>query len=80
MENENSKTNDNYDPIENHKLTERELIVLGLIIKGFNNFEIASVIHVSYHTVKVHVSAILRKFNVKTRTQAAIYALSNNIL
>lgn len=80
MENGNSKTNNNYDPVENHKLTKRELAVLSLIIKGFNNFEIANIIHVSYHTVKVHVSAILRKFNVKTRTQAAIYALINNIL
>lgn len=80
MENENPKINENYDPISNTELTKREIVILKLIAKGFNNFEIADVIHISYHTVKVHVSAILRKFNVKTRTQAVICAITRGYL
>lgn len=61
-------------------LTEREHEVLSLIGRGLGNKEIAEELVVSIKTVKTHVSNILAKLNVKSRTQAAIFALRNNII
>ena len=74
------KTNKNYDPFEKSSLTPREIAVLKLIAMGYSNFEIGEAIHISYHTVKIHVSSILRKINRKTRAQAAIFAMRNEIV
>ena len=54
------------------KLTEEELKILSYLCKGLNNSEIAQKVYKSVHTVKVYVSAILKKLNAKNRT-AAVY-------
>ncbi len=61
------------------KLTEREVDVLRLIAKGFNNGEIARQLHLSEGTVRNHVSAILEKLGVSDRTQAAVIAIQHGL-
>lgn len=61
-------------------LTNRELEVLKLIAKGCFNKEIASKMGITERTVKNHVSNIFKKIDVCDRTQAAIYAIRNNIV
>jgi DNA-binding NarL/FixJ family response regulator len=61
------------------KLTERELDVLRLIAKGFNNADIAAQLHLSEGTVRNHVSAILEKLGVSDRTQAAVIAIQHGM-
>jgi NarL family two-component system response regulator LiaR len=56
-------------------LSERELEVLRLIARGMGNQEIAETLFVGEATVRSHVSAILRKLQLASRTQAALYAL-----
>jgi DNA-binding NarL/FixJ family response regulator len=58
-----------------HPLSEREMEVLGCVVRGMSNKEIASLLGISHQTVKNHVTAILRKFGVEDRTQAVVYAL-----
>jgi NarL family two-component system response regulator LiaR len=60
-------------------LTERELEVLRLIAQGMSNKEIASSIFVAEWTVRSHVSNILGKLHVASRTQAALYALRSGL-
>jgi len=55
-------------------LTERELDVLRLLAQGKANKEIASELGIGEKTVKTHVSNILSKLNVQSRTQAALHA------
>ncbi len=61
------------------KLTERELDVLRLIAKGFNNSDIAKQLHLSEGTVRNHVSGILEKLSVSDRTQAAVIAIQHGL-
>ena len=56
-------------------LTERETEVLRLLAHGQANKEIARNLHSGEKTVKTHVSSILGKLNVPSRTQAALYAV-----
>jgi DNA-binding NarL/FixJ family response regulator len=56
-------------------LTEREKEVLALVARGLGNREIAEHIFVSEKTVKTHMANILQKLDVKSRTQAALYAM-----
>jgi DNA-binding NarL/FixJ family response regulator len=55
-------------------LTEREADVLRLLATGRANKEIAAELHIGEKTVKTHVSNILAKLGVHSRTQAALYA------
>lgn len=55
-------------------LTERETEVLRLLGGGQSNKEIAQTLVIGEKTVKTHVSNILAKLNVRSRTQAALYA------
>ncbi len=56
-------------------LTERETEVLRLMAQGQANKEIARSLNISEKTVKVHVSNILSKLGVQSRTQATLYAI-----
>jgi DNA-binding NarL/FixJ family response regulator len=56
------------------RLTPRQNGVLGLLLKGCSNKEIARQLNLSPHTVKIHVSALLRSFAVKKRSSLAVAA------
>ena len=56
-------------------LTERETEVLRLLAQGQSNKQIAHSLHISEKTVKTHVSNILSKLGVQSRTQATLYAI-----
>jgi len=56
-------------------LTERELEVLRLMAKGLSNKGIASELFISERTVKFHISNILSKLGVFSRTEAVLYAI-----
>lgn len=62
-------------PDSPEKLTERETDVLRLLALGRANKEIALELNIGEKTVKTHVSAILRKLGVPSRTQAALHAV-----
>jgi DNA-binding NarL/FixJ family response regulator len=62
-------------PESPEKLTERETDVLRLLARGKANKEIARELTISETTVKTHVSNILMKLGVPSRTQAALYAV-----
>jgi len=59
---------------EGPALTHRQLVVLELLAQGKANKQIAHELQISEITVKAHVSAILRKLNVRNRVQAVIAA------
>lgn len=61
-------------------LTSRELEVLALIANGMFNKEIAIALNISERTVKNHISNIFRKIEVSDRTQAAVFAIKNDII
>lgn len=61
-------------------LTERETEVLRLIAGGKANKEIAMALGIAEKTVKTHVSSILGKLGLQSRTQAALYAAQNDIV
>jgi DNA-binding NarL/FixJ family response regulator len=62
-------------PDSPESLTERETEVLRLLAKGCSNKEIAQTLSIGEKTVKTHVSNILSKLGVPSRTQAALYAV-----
>jgi DNA-binding NarL/FixJ family response regulator len=61
-------------------LTERESEVLKLLAQGLANKEIAAQLSIAEKTVKTHVSSILMKLDVQSRTQAALYAAQHGII
>lgn len=62
-------------PDSPEKLTEREVDVLRLLAAGRANKEIANQLVIGETTVKTHVSNIMMKLGVSSRTQAALYAV-----
>jgi two-component system, NarL family, response regulator LiaR len=72
--------NANQPPAPGLDLTEREIEVLGLMVEGLNNTQIAGKLTVSPSTVKSHVSNILAKLGVASRTEAVTLALRHNII
>jgi two-component system NarL family response regulator len=62
------------------ELTTREIEVLGLIVKGRSNKEIAAELVIAEVTVKLHVGHILSKLGVNDRTQASTTALQRGIV
>lgn len=63
-------------PESPEKLTEREIDVLRLLAQGLANKQIAHSLGIGEKTIKSHVSNILAKLGVNSRTQAALYAAS----
>ena len=61
-------------------LTERERVVLALMVEGLNNTQIAGELTVSPSTVKSHVSNILSKLGVASRTEAVTLALRQGLV
>jgi two-component system, NarL family, response regulator LiaR len=70
----------NLPPPPGLDLTEREREVLALMIEGLNNTQIAGRLTVSPSTIKSHVSNILSKLGVTSRTEAVTLALRNHIV
>lgn len=70
--------NDNQEKIDT--LTRRELEVLQLVAIGMFNKEIGEEMNISERTVKNHISSIFKKIDVADRTQAAVFAIKNNLV
>ncbi len=66
-------------PMTPEPLTEREVDVLQLVARGRSNQEIADLLVISEATVRTHVSNILSKLHLASRTQAALYALRKGL-
>jgi DNA-binding NarL/FixJ family response regulator len=62
------------------RLTPREMEVLQHIAKGMNNRDIAEALFISENTVKNHVRNILEKLHLRSRMEAVIYAVRENLL
>jgi DNA-binding NarL/FixJ family response regulator len=67
------------DSLTHDELTPRELDVLSLMMKGFNNKSIARELHVSIGTVKAHANAVYGKLNATSRLQAVVVAAARGI-
>jgi NarL family two-component system response regulator LiaR len=66
-------------PLTPDPLTVRELEILRLVAQGMSNKEIAGTLVIAEETVHAHVSNILNKLHLASRTQAALYALKEGI-
>jgi RNA polymerase sigma factor (sigma-70 family) len=60
-------------------LTERERDVLRLVGQGMSNQEIAAALHISERTARTHVSNVLIKLQLASRTQAALWAIREGL-
>lgn len=68
------------DPVqEKDALSPREREILGYLAKGASNKEIARTLDLAESTVKIHVQHILRKLNLSSRVQAAVYAIEHGL-
>lgn len=70
----------NKDSAKIENLTKRELEVLKLLAVGMYNKKVAEKLNISERTVKNHVSNIFKKIGVTDRTQAAVFAIRNNLI
>jgi NarL family two-component system response regulator LiaR len=70
----------NQSPLPGLDLTEREREVLALMVEGLNNTQIAGKLMVSPSTIKSHVSNILSKLGVASRTEAVTLALRSHLI
>lgn len=66
-------------PANGPHLSEREVQILQCLVAGDSNKVIANRLKVTEATIKVHLKSILRKINVRNRTQAAIWALNHGM-
>ncbi|MFD1040419.1 response regulator [Virgibacillus byunsanensis] len=65
---------------QSSELSEREKDVLMCLLEGLSNKQIAEKLFISDKTVKVHVSKIFKKLNVKSRSQVIIHAVQNQLI
>ena len=65
---------------ERFNLTRRELEVVGLIVKGYSNRDIAQDLKLSEETVKRHLSNTFEKLDISTRLELAIFAISHKLV
>lgn len=61
-------------------LSQREVDVIKLMARGYNNRQIADLLFISEHTVKVHIRNIFRKIGVADRTNAVLWAIENGVV
>lgn len=76
----NRLVNRDIDKDKIDSLTNRELEVLVQVANGMFNKEIATNLNISERTVKNHISNIFKKIDVSDRTQAAVFAIKNDII
>jgi two-component system, NarL family, response regulator LiaR len=69
----------NQPPVPGQDLTERERAVLALMVEGLNNTQIAGRLGVSPSTIKTHVSHILSKLGVASRTEAVALVMRHRL-
>ncbi len=62
------------------KLTPRESQIIGMLAQGESNKSIARTLDLAESTVKIHVQGILRKLNISSRVQAAVYAVEHGLM
>ncbi|MDP3744329.1 MAG: response regulator transcription factor [Methylotenera sp.] len=62
------------------KLTPREREIIAMLASGASNKEIARTLDLAESTVKIHVQGILRKLNLASRVQAAVYAVEHGLV
>ncbi len=62
------------------KLTPREREIIAMLARGISNKEIARKLDLAESTVKIHVQGILRKLNLTSRVQAAVYAVEHGLV
>ena len=74
---ENSLATRQYSADPFRQLTEREMDVLQEVARGLSNKEIATLLHISEETVKVHIRNLLRKLNVRSRVAATVMWLES---
>lgn len=75
-----SLINKDIDKEKINSLTKREIEVLILVTNGSFNRDIAEALNISERTVKNHMSNIFKKIGVVDRTQAAVFAIKNNLI
>ena len=68
------------DPVQSTTLTARELEVLRLVARGMSNRDIAKELFISENTVKNHIRNILEKLQMKSRMEAAMYAVRSKLI
>ena len=61
-------------------LSQREVDVIKLMARGYNNRQIADILFISEHTVKVHIRNIFRKIGVADRTNAVLWAIERGLV
>lgn len=61
-------------------LTNKEVLILQALARGFKNSEIANELHVAERTVKSYLTTIYSKLNVKTRAQAVVVAMEKSYI
>lgn len=62
------------------QLTEKEREVASYIIKGYNNKKIGSKMFTTVHTVKAHMTSVMKKLGVTNRTEAACKILKEKLM
>lgn len=65
--------------VDKERLSPREREILGFLARGASNKEIARSLDLAESTVKIHVQNILKKLNLLSRVQAAVYAVENGL-
>jgi len=70
----------NHQPsLKLHKLTDRERDVIIYLARGLSNKNIAQELDLAESTIKIHVQGILRKLNLSSRLQVAVFVLKNGV-
>jgi DNA-binding NarL/FixJ family response regulator len=62
------------------KLSSREMEILDLVTRSYSNKQIAQELNLSLPTIKFYISGVYSKLNVKTRTEAVIFALQHGLI